>query len=249
MKVVLFCGDYGMRMRGWDGEGLPKPLQLVGDLPLVVHVMRYYARYGHNEFVLCLGYAAEQIHDAVAEAITRCPRAGSWSVRYVDTGLDSPIGERLLQVADQVRDEEMFFANYADVLCDVSLEAMVSRMREVPHASAMVLAVRPQASFHVLDLADNDTVTGMRSVAELPLRENGGYLVLRPSILQHLGGGRDLVTDAFAEVIPDGGVLAYPHDGFWMPADTFKERAALHEMWQAGTAPWMTPEPPVLVVS
>ncbi len=238
MKVVLFCGGYGMRMRGDDGAGLPKPLQLVGELPLVVHVMHYYAAHGHTDFILCLGYAAEQVQAAVTEAVLRCPGASRWSVTYADTGLDTPIGERLHQVAHLVRDEPMFFANYADVLSDVPLDAMVARMEAHPQASAMMLAVRPQASFHVVDLDGDDTVTGLHSVAELPVRENGGYLLLRPSILDHLGDGKDLVTDAFSEVIPDGGVLGYPHDGFWMPADTFKERAALHAMWQAGTAPW-----------
>lgn len=238
MKVVLFCGGYGMRMRGWEGEGPPKPLQLVGDMPLVVHVMHYYASFGHTDFVLCLGYAADQVRDAVMEAVAADPRAASWHVECVDTGLATAIGERLHRVREHLADEEMFFANYADVLSDVSLDAMVERFQASPEAAGMVLAVKPQASFHVLDIGDDDKVDALRSVGDLAVRENGGYIVLRPKIFGHLGGGRDLVTDAFGAVIPDGGVIAYRHDGFWMPADTFKERAVLHEMWEAGDAPW-----------
>jgi len=126
MKVVLFCGGYGMRMLGWSGEGLPKPLQLVGDLPLVVHVMSHYAAYGHTDFVLCLGHAADQIQDAVSLVVANHPRARHWNVEYLDTGMDTPIGERLWLARHLVADEEMFFANYSDVLTDVSLDDMVA---------------------------------------------------------------------------------------------------------------------------
>ena len=105
MKVVLFCGGHGMRMRGWDGEGLPKPLQLVGDLPLVVHVMSHYASYGHTDFVLCLGYAADQVQHAVDEVITRHPEFTTWRVRYVHTGEDTCLGQRLWRVRDLVAGE------------------------------------------------------------------------------------------------------------------------------------------------
>lgn len=237
MKVVLFCGGYGMRMRGLNGEGLPKPLQLVGDLPLVVHVMGHYASFGHTDFVLCLGYAADQVRQAVAEAVEHSPQARHWDIEYVDTGLKTPIGERLRQVRHLVADEPMFFANYADVFTDASLDDMVARMNASPEAVAMMLAVRPQASFHVLDVRDDDTVSGLRCVSDLPVRENGGFLILRQPIFDHLDGGNDL-TDAIAALGPTRRVLAYKHDGFWMPADTFKERALLHLMYESGNAPW-----------
>ncbi len=238
MKVVLFCGGYGMRMLGWNGEGLPKPLQLVGDLPLVVHVMGHYASFGHTDFVLCLGYAADQVREAVAESVSHCPYARHWNIEYVDTGLDTPIGERLLRVRHLVADEPMFFANYADVLTDASLDEMVERMNASPEAVAMALAVRPQASFHVLDIAADDAVTAIRSIADLSVRENGGYLILRQPIFDHLGPGRDLLTDAFGDLLPSGRVLGFQHDGFWMPADTFKERALLQAMYESGDVPW-----------
>jgi glucose-1-phosphate cytidylyltransferase len=238
MKVVLFCGGYGMRMRGWNGEGLPKPLQLVGDLPLVVHVMGHYARFGHKDFVLCLGYAADQVRAAVAEAVAHCPHAQHWNIEYVDTGLKSSIGERLWQVRQLLADQPMFFANYTDVLSDVSLDSMVARMNASPDAVAMMLAVRPQASFHVIDVREDDTVIGFRRIVDLPLLENGGYMILRQSIFDHLGDGRDLI-DVIGELAPFNEVIAYRHDGFWMPADTFKERALLHEMYESGNAPWI----------
>jgi glucose-1-phosphate cytidylyltransferase len=238
MKVVLFCGGYGMRMRGWDGEGLPKPLQLVGEIPLVVHIMNYYASYGHTDFTLCLGYAADQIRSAIDEAQEVRDFARDWKVDCVDTGLDTPIGERLHLVADTVAGEEMFFANYSDVLTDVDLDAMVARMKTEPETDAMFLAVKPQGSFHIIDSDADGKATRVYSIGELPIRTNGGYLLMRPAMLKRLGNRKDIVPTVFAELAALGRLTSYHHDGFWMPADTFKERAVLQELWEDGNAPW-----------
>ena len=237
MKVVLFCGGHGMRMLGWSGEGLPKPLQLVGDLPLVVHVMSHYAAYGHTDFVLCLGHAADQIREAVASVVANHPRACHWNVEYLDTGMDTLIGERLWLARHLVAGEEMFFANYSDVLTDVSLDDMVERMHAFPAAAAMMLSVRPHATFHVINTREDDTVSGFHRLEELPIRENGGYLIMRQSFFDHLSGGRDLDA-AFESLLPTRQLIAYRHDGFWLPADTFKERAHLDAMYSSGNVPW-----------
>ena len=226
-----------MRMLGWSGEGLPKPLQLVGDLPLVVHVMSHYAAYGHTDFVLCLGHAADQIQDAVSLVVANHPRARHWNVEYLDTGMDTPIGERLWLARHLVAGEEMFFANYSDVLSDVSLDDMVERMKASPDAAAMMLAVRPNASFHVLDVREDETVAGFHCLTELPIRENGGYLILRQPFFDLLGGGRNLDV-AFEALLASRQLIAYRHDGFWLPADTFKERALLDAMYDSGNVPW-----------
>ena len=237
MKVVLFCGGHGMRMRGWDGEGLPKPLQLVGDLPLVVHVMSHYASYGHTDFVLCLGYAADQVQHAVDEVITRHPEFTTWRVRFAHTGEDTCLGQRLWRVRDLVAGEDMFFVNYSDVLSDVSLDAMMAQMRAAPEAEAMMLAVRPRASYHVIHLTNEGRIAFLSEMGDVSMWVNGGYLVLRPSFLDGLAEGQDLL-DAFATVTESGHALAHQHEGFWMPADTFKERALLDEIWAAGQARW-----------
>ena len=226
-----------MRMLGWSGEGLPKPLQLVGDLPLVVHVMSHYAAYGHTDFVLCLGHAADQIQDAVSLVVENHPKARHWNVEYLDTGMETPVGERLRLAQPLVADEEMFFANYSDVLTDVSLDDMVERMKASPDAAAMMLSVRPHASFHVLDVREDETIAGFHRLAELPIRENGGYLILRQPFFDQLGGGRNLDV-AFEALLPTRQLIAYRHDGFWLPADTFKERALLDAMYNSGDVPW-----------
>ncbi|RRD48979.1 sugar phosphate nucleotidyltransferase [Arachnia propionica] len=238
MKVVLFCGGHGMRMRGWDGDGLPKPLQLVGELPLVVHVMNHYARYGHTEFVLCLGYAARQVMHAVEEVRASHEEMAEWRIRYIDTGVETTIGQRLWLVRHFIGDEQLFFVNYSDVLCDVDLDQMVARMTARPQALAMMLAVRPRASFHVIEHAPDGRIQRLREADDVQIRINGGYLILRPPFLAHLSRGEDLL-DAFARVSAAGRAVAHLHDGFWAPVDTFKDRAALDEEWARGNAPWL----------
>lgn len=257
MRVVLFCGGYGMRMR--DGASdLPKPMHTVGPRPLVWHVMRYYAHFGHTDFVLCLGYGAEHVKNYFLEYSETASndfvlRRGEvellgsdirdWSVTFVHTGLDSSIGERLRRVRRYVADEEMFLANYADVLTDAPLDEMVSRFRR-SDAVAALLAVPPQAAFHCVGIGDDDRITAVQGLQQMPLWENGGYFALRPEIFDHLPEGGCLVEDACATLARRGRLLAQRHTGFWQPADTAKERAALEAAYHDGSRPWMLWEQP-----
>lgn len=252
MKVVLFCGGYGMRMR--DGvSDLPKPMHPVGPRPLIWHVMRYYAHFGHTEFVLCLGYGAHHIKDfflnysetASNDFVLRggaVELLGSdiqdWTITFVHTGMDSPIGERLRRVRPFVEHEEMFLANYADVLTDLPLDEMIKAFAEAD-AGAALLAVPPQVAFHAVQIGEGDRVTEIKRLEQMPMWENGGYFVLRPEIFDHIPENGDLVEDGIAALAGRGRVMAYRHQGFWQPADTVKERTALEAAYQTGRRPWM----------
>jgi glucose-1-phosphate cytidylyltransferase len=255
MKVVLFCGGLGMRMR--DGvTNAPKPMAMVGDRPLLWHVMRYYAHYGHTDFVLCLGYGASYVkdfflnydettsNDFVLENGARDVNLfrtdiSDWRITFVDTGLNSPIGERLRRVRRFVDGEEMFLANYADVLTNASLPDIVERF-ETSSAVASLLAVPPQSSHHVVEIGDDGLISQVTPMRDLRQWENGGYFVLRPEIFDYLDEGEDLVEDAIMRrLVPQRRVLAYPYKGYWSPADTVKERAQLEEMYYRGYCPWM----------
>jgi glucose-1-phosphate cytidylyltransferase len=258
MKVVLFCGGLGMRMR--DGvTNAPKPMAMIGDRPLLWHVMRYYAHYGHTDFVLCLGYGASAVkdfflsydetrsNDFVLEGGDRQVKLfktdiSDWRITFVDTGLHSAIGERLRRVRHFVEDEEMFLANYADVFTNVPLPDMISRFAATD-AVISLLAVPPTSSHHVVDVDENGLITQVTPVRDLRQWENGGYFVIRPEIFDHLYEGEDLVEDAIVRLVPGGRVLAYPHKGYWSPADTVKERAQLDEMYHRGDCPWMVWDP------
>jgi glucose-1-phosphate cytidylyltransferase len=252
MKVVLFCGGYGMRMRSGDSD-LPKPMTTVGPRPLIWHVMRYYAHFGHKDFVLCLGYGAQHIKNYFlnyAETISNdfVLRGGKvellrsdikdWRITFVHTGLDSPIGERLRRVRHLVEDEDMFLANYADVLTDLPLNDMIDNFKASDAVGSLV-AVPPQSAFHCVNIGEGDYITSINTLPELQLWENGGYFALRPEIFDHLPPNGDLIGDACTPLAQQGRMLAYPYRGFWHPADTVKERAALEAAYRAGTTPWM----------
>jgi glucose-1-phosphate cytidylyltransferase len=247
-----------MRMR--DGvTNAPKPMATVGERPLLWHVMRYYAYFGHTDFVLCLGYGAAAVKDFfLSYAETRSndfvledgarkvtllrTDISEWRISFVDTGLHSPIGERLRRVRRLVEDEPMFLANYADVLTNASLPDMVQRFQE-SDAVASLLAVPPQSSHHVVDIADNGLVVQVTPMRDLRHWENGGYFILRPEIFDELNEGEDLVEDALARLVRRGRVVAYPYKGYWSPADTAKERAQLDGLYDKGHCPWMIWDP------
>jgi glucose-1-phosphate cytidylyltransferase len=242
-----------MRMR--DGSSAaPKPMVMIGDRPLLWHVMRYYAHYGHTEFILCLGYGARHIKDYFLHyeetatndfVLTGAGRdvqlldsdLADWRITFVDTGLNSSIGERLRRVRPYLEGEDSFLANYADVLSDIPIPDMIDRFR-ASGAVASLTAVPPQSSFHVLEFDDARLVTAIRPVSEFPMWENGGYFVFGREIFDALMPGEDLVDGALVRLAEQGRLTAYTHRGFWVPADTVKERAHLEELYQSGARPW-----------
>jgi glucose-1-phosphate cytidylyltransferase len=257
MKVVLFCGGLGMRMR--DGvTNAPKPMAMIGERPLLWHVMRYYAHFGHTDFILCLGYGASAVkdfflnydetrsNDFVLDGArnVRLFRTdiSDWRITFVDTGLHSAIGERLRRVRRFVEDDAMFMANYADVLTDAPLPDMISRFA-ASNATASMLAVPLQSSHHVVEVDDVGIITQVTPVKELLQWENGGYFIMRPQIFDHLNEGEDLVEDAMVRMVANRKIIAYPYKGYWSPADTVKERSQLEEMYQRGNCPWMIWDP------
>ncbi|NMN96676.1 glucose-1-phosphate cytidylyltransferase [Antrihabitans stalactiti] len=253
MKVVLFCGGYGMRMRNGSDDAIPKPMQMVGPRPLIWHVMRYYAHYGHKDFILCLGYGASHIKDFFlnyeeAESNDFVMRGdkiellqtdiSDWSISFVDTGVESAIGERLRRVRDHLDGDEYFLANYADVLTDAPMDEVVEKFHASGAAASMMI-VPPQSSFHCVDIAESGAVTQITPVSRLPIWENGGFFVLSQEVFDLLPPGGDLVEDACGALAKQGRLFGYKHAGFWKPADTFKERAELDASYYKGIRPWM----------
>jgi glucose-1-phosphate cytidylyltransferase len=259
MKVVLFCGGLGMRMREGPASA-PKPMNMIGDRPLLWHVMRYYAHFGHTDFILCLGYGAAavkdyfvnydetQSNDFTLVAGGRNIQMHStditdWNVAFIDTGLRSSIGERLMRVRALVDREEMFLANYADTLTDAPLNEQIARFRNTPQATVSMLAVPPVSTHHVVEVGDTGEVTGVRPVSELMQWENGGYFVMRPGIFDVLREGEEMVPNAFHRLVAQRRLLAQRYDGFWRAADTFKDRVELEDMFHRGECPWMLWDP------
>ena len=252
MKVVLFCGGLGMRLREYSSR-IPKPMAPIGNRPILWHVMRYYAHFGHTDFILCLGYRADVIRDYFVNGAEGASgnlvlsRGGStievlhddapgWRVTFAETGLHSNVGQRLRAVRGLLQDDEWFLANYADTLTDASLPALVDRVRR-EQGTALFLAVRPTYPFHIVSF-DDDRVTALTSAAESGLRINGGYFVFRRDIFEYLEEGDELVVEPFRRLIEKERLIAHMYDGFWAPMDTLKDRQMLEAYAETGRPPW-----------
>ena len=252
MKVVLFCGGLGMRMRT-DSRSLPKPMTPIGVRPVLWHVMKYYAHFGHTDFILCLGYGAHAVKDyfldyretASNNFVLRRGRdiemlgtdIHDWRISFIDTGIDTAIGERLRRVRDHLDGDEIFLANYGDVLTDAPMNDLIDEFAATD-AAAQFLAVAPQDSFHVVEMNEEGRVRGLVPVAEMDMRINGGYFVLRQDIFDYIPEGGDLVMNGCLGAAADGRLRARRYDGFWAPMDTLKERTALEMLYRQGTSPW-----------
>jgi len=254
MKVVIFCGGLGMRLREYS-ESIPKPMVPVGYRPILWHLMRYYAHFGHKEFILCLGYKADCIkkyfldydetvsNDFVMSAGGKnvellASDIQDWQITFVDTGMSSNIGQRLKLVQRYVDDDEMFLANYSDGLSDLPLPDMVRRLQHEPEAVASFAAVAPTSTFSLVQVGDSGRVRSIRHIRDTGVRINGGFFVFRNQIFDYMRDGEELVEEPFRRLAAEGKLLAHVYDGFWACMDTFREKQLLEDMYTRGQVPW-----------
>ncbi|HET7539700.1 MAG TPA: sugar phosphate nucleotidyltransferase [Polyangiaceae bacterium] len=252
MKVVLFCGGLGTRLREYS-EGIPKPLVPIGYRPILWHVMRYYAHYGHKDFILCLGYKADKVreyflnYDQYAnsdftmrqgqkELHHSQPDIHDWNITFLDTGLKSNIGTRLMLAKPYLEGEEMFLANYSDGLTNLPLDTMISEFSATDKVAGFICAT-PSQSFHVVSLDADRNVNKIQAVRDTNIIVNAGYFVLRKTIFDYMNFGEELVLDPFQRLMKEKRLLGFPHDGFWA-MDTFKEQQELTDLYNSGNAPW-----------
>jgi glucose-1-phosphate cytidylyltransferase len=253
VKVVLFCGGLGTRIRDYS-ESVPKPMVPIGNHPILLHVMQYYSQYGHHDFVLCLGYKANVvknyflnyklaetndfiISDFGSKVEIIGERPPDWNVTLVDTGVWRNIGERLFAVKHFVGNEEIFLANYSDGLSDAPLPEMIARFK-ASGAIGCFIAVHPPVSFHLAEFDEWGTVNRLRSSQQSDVWINGGYFVFRREIFDYLHPGEELVLEPFNRLINAGKLMAYRYEGFWRAMDTLRDRQVLEEMLERGETPW-----------
>jgi len=253
MKVVLFCGGLGMRLRE-HSESVPKSMVNIGYRPILWHVMKYYAHHGHKEFILCLGYKADTIknyfvnydesisNDFILSNGGRKLRLLSsdiddWKITFVDTGLHSNIGERLRQVERYIEDDEVFLANYTDGLTDLHLPDMVEHFNASQKTASFVSA-KPTSSFHVVKRDESGLVTAIRHLAHSDILINGGYFIFKRRIFDYVRSGEELVEAPFQKLIAEQQLISFQYNGFWAPMDTFKDKQMLDELYGKGDAPW-----------
>jgi glucose-1-phosphate cytidylyltransferase len=253
VKVVIFCGGLGTRLRE-HSDTIPKPLVNVGYRPILWHLMKFYAHHGHKDFILCLGYRGDLIkeffrtYDPYQSADFVMRQGGrvmdppgsdiaDWSITFAETGLHSNIGQRLCAVRKYLGDDETFLANYGDQLSDLPLPEYLQRF-EASGALAGFVAVRPSQSFHTAHVGADGLVTAMGTVDTSDVWINGGYLVMRRSIFDYIESGDELVEAPFRRLIAARKLFAYRYEGFWKAMDTFKDKITYDRMHGQSQTPW-----------
>jgi glucose-1-phosphate cytidylyltransferase len=216
--------------------------------------MKYYAHFGHRDFILCLGYRGDLIKnyflhyeeglsndfilsDGGRKRELLTSDIEDWRITFVETGLSSNIGQRLVAVKKHLAGEEMFLANYSDGLSDLPLPAQIESFRRDGSVGCF-LSVKPNLSYHFVSLDQRGRVESFRDIAQSGLRVNGGFFVFRQEIFDYIKDGEELVIEPFQRLVAKNRLLAYPYDGFWMPMDTAKDKARLDELHASGAPPW-----------
>jgi glucose-1-phosphate cytidylyltransferase len=253
MKVVLFCGGLGMRLREYS-EAIPKPLVPVGKHPILWHLMKYYAAFGHKDFILCLGWQGPAIKNyflnynecmsndfVLSGGGRKIDLFGSdiddWKITFVDTGPTSCIGERLKAIQPHVADEEVFLANYSDGLSDLRLPALIDFHR-AHNSVATFLAVKPADTFHAVRFAEDGRVTDVSWVSETDSWINAGFFVFQREIFDYIERGEDLVVEPFRRLIAKQQLRAFKYTGFWACMDTYKQKQQLDNLAAGDDVPW-----------
>jgi len=254
VKVVLFCGGAGMRLRGYS-EDVPKPMVTIGSRPVLWHVMKYYAHFGHKDFILCLGYKANVIKNyflGYEESVSNdfvFSQGGrklefmqtdidDWTITFIDTGLRSTIGDRLRQVEPYLNGDDLFLANYSDGLTDFHLPDLTDDFARRDSYAAF-LSVQPKSSsLDTVELNEDGHVIAIRCMRDAGILVNGGYFVFRKDVFRYIRAGEELVYEPFARLIAEGKVWSKRYAGFWQCMDTFKDKQILDELDASGAAPW-----------
>jgi glucose-1-phosphate cytidylyltransferase len=252
MKVAILAGGVGSRLQE-ETEVRPKPMVEIGGRPILWHIMKHYAHYDFNDFLIALGYKGEVIkrwmleystlqgdltislHDGNVEVMQQ--EREDWHVSLVDTGLKTQTGGRIKRLADHIGNES-FMLTWGDGVSDIDLRQLLGFHRA--HGRyATITAVRPPARFGRLELDADGRVS---TFTEKPLEEgwiNGAFFVLEPQVLNYIDG--DLThweREPLEQLARDGQLMAYRHESFWQCMDTLREKVLLEQMWESGDPPW-----------
>ncbi len=253
MKVVLFCGGLGMRMREYS-EQIPKPMVPIGYRPILWHLMKYYAHFGHKEFIICLGYRADFVKNyflnydeclsndfVLSDGGKRIQLHNrdidDWKITFVDTGIRTNIAGRLMAVQEHLAGEETFMANYADGLCDMPLNDYISAFLE-RNKIASFICVKPTTYFHIVSSREDGIVKRVQELPQSGIWMNGGFFVFRKEIFQYIKDGEELINEPFARLIQEEQLVSQKYAGFWMCMDTFRDKQTLDNMCSHDEAPW-----------
>jgi glucose-1-phosphate cytidylyltransferase len=244
-----------MRLRDYS-KTIPKPMVNIGYRPILWHVMKYYAHYGHKDFILCLGHRA----DAVKNYFLNYSECASndfvlsgggkhlellnsdihdWRITFVDTGINANIGQRLKAVEKHLEGEKEFLANYSDGLTDLPLPQQLNHFHQQGKIASF-LCVRPNLSYHLVSLKEGTAhlVSDIHAINNGSVRINGGFFIFSSRIFDYIRVKEELVGEPFQRLVQEEQLIGYPYDGFWASMDTFKDKQQLESLCTGGVAPW-----------
>ena len=255
IKVVLLAGGLGTRLRE-ETEYRPKPMVDIGGRPVLWHIMKHFSVHGLHDFVVCAGDRGEVItdfflhyHASTSDFTVTLANPPSieyhgetaeseWKVTVVDTGLETQTGGRVNRIR-RFLDDQPFMVTYGDGLGDVDVSALLA-FHKAHGKLATVTTVRPLTRFGVMDLQADGTVSQFREKPQMDGHVNAGFFVFQPEVLDYLDDHAVLEQAPLEQLSKDGELVAFAHEGFWQPMDTYREYRALNDIWDAGDAPWKT---------
>lgn len=231
MQVVILAGGFGTRLSE-ETDLIPKPMVRIGSIPILQHIMNYYAEYGHKEFIVALGYKAEVIQEYFKNNENL-----DWKINLVDTGLETSTGGRIKKLEDQLDDE--FMLTYGDGLSNVNINNLLDHHRRFGKL-ATVTAVRPPARFGTIEIS-NGVVT---KFAEKDPQDagwiNGGFFCLNKSVCSFISDSTtSFESQPLNHLVDIRELTAYEHHGWWQPMDTLRDKRTLESLWEKGEAPWL----------
>jgi glucose-1-phosphate cytidylyltransferase len=235
MQVVILAGGYGTRLSE-ETQFIPKPMVRIGEIPILQHIMNYYSKFGHTEFLVALGYKAEIVENYFAQDESKRLNAGR-VISLIDTGLDTSTGGRIKMLTQEL--ESNFMLTYGDGLSNVNLHELLSYHNKM-NRLATVTAVRPPARFGTIEIS-NGLVT--RFAEKDPQDSgwiNGGFFCLRKEVCNFiLDDTTSFESEPLSQLVKINELSAFEHNGWWQPMDTLRDKRTLEAIWERGDAPWV----------
>jgi len=231
VQVVILAGGLGTRLSE-ETDVIPKPMVRIGNLPILHHIMNYYARFGHTDFVIALGYKAEIIKDYFANL-----NEIKWNINLIDTGLETATGGRIKRLESLLNEE--FMLTYGDGLSNINLDNLLEHHQKYGK-TATVSAVRPPARFGKLHINDGIVTKFAEKDPQDQGWINGGFFCLNKRVLSFIPDSQtSFESGPLNNLVAIRELTAFEHSGWWQPMDTLRDKRALESMWQTGEAPWL----------
>ena len=253
MKVVILAGGLGTRISE-ETVYKPKPMVLIGDKPILWHIMKIYASHGFTDFIICCGYKGHVIKEYFANYLLQesdftintktnkmqihTSSSENWNVTLVNTGELTMTGGRVKRIKEYLNDEP-FFLTYGDGVGDIDVSGLLA-FHQKSGRKATLTATKPFGRFGVIDITDNGQISSFKEKNKEDVSWiNGGFLVLEPSVLDYIDGDETVFEkDPLEKLTSEGQLGAYQHDGFWRAMDSLNDKNVLEEYWNTGNAPW-----------